>query len=152
MYISQEPGYSITGDGLRRAGHLASRFRSTFIGKGESVTQQVVQSVLISGASFGFGVLGGHSGAVDVLGVPVDLGAGILFQLGGFAGLAGKWDKALHDLGDGALAAYFARLGARVGHNMARKSPRVHGERMIAGGERRVLSPNEIGAMAMAGR
>jgi hypothetical protein len=151
MYISQEPGYSITGDSLRRAGHLVTRFRSRYLGKAETVTQQVVQSVLISGTSFGFGVLSGHSGAVDVLGVPIDLGSGILLQLAGFAGLAGRWDKALHDMGDGALATYFARLGARVGHNMARKAPRVKGERMIAAGERRTLSPSEVSAMAMAG-
>jgi hypothetical protein len=151
MYISHEPGYSISPASLRHAGHMAASFRKTYLGKAETVTQQVVQSVLISGTSFGFGVLGGHQGAVDVLGVPVDLGSGILLQLAGFAGLAGEWDKALHDIGDGALAAYFARLGARVGHNMARQAPRVRGERMISSGERRTLSPSEVSAMAMAG-
>jgi hypothetical protein len=152
MFITKEGGYSIGADSLRRAGHLAARFRSNFIGKAETVTQQVVQSILVSGASFGFGVLGGHSGQVDVLGVPVDLGTGILLQLAGFAGLAGKWDKAAHDLGDGALASYFARLGARVGHDLARKSPHVRGERMFSSGERRNLTPAEVGAYAMASR
>ena len=154
MSITKEGGYSIGADSLRRAGHLAARFRSNFIGKAETVTQQVVQSILVSGASFGFGVLGGHSGQVDVLGVPVDLGTGILLQLAGFAGLAGKWDKAAHDLGDGALASYFARLGARVGHDLARKGHGIHarGERMFSSGERRNLTPAEVGAYAMASR
>jgi hypothetical protein len=151
VYITEERGYNIGGDSLRRAGHLVSRFRNRFIGRAENLTQQTVQTALISGASFGFGVLGGHQGAVDVLGVPVDLGAGIIIHLGALAGLAGRWDKAAHDIGDGALAAYFARLGARVGHNWARKSPRVKGERMISSGERRTLTPGEVGAMAMAG-
>jgi hypothetical protein len=150
MYITQEPGFSIGASGLRRAHHLASRFRNEYFGKGETLVQQTVQTAMISGTAFGFGVLGGHSGAIDVLGVPVDVGAGVLIHVAALAGLAGKWDKAAHDIADGALAAYFARLGARVGHNMARKAPRVKGERMISAGERRNLSPNEVGAYAMA--
>ena len=85
-----------------------------------------------------------------IMGLPV--GAGILAHVAAAAGFAGKYGKQLHDIGDGALAAYFARLGARVGHNWARTAPRVRGERMMASGERRPLSPAEVGAYAMAAR
>lgn len=155
MYITQEPGYSITSDSLRRAGSYATRYAKAIrshADTGESLLQQGIQTTFVSGTAFGFGVLGGHQGAVDVLGVPVDVGAGILAHVAAAAGFAGKYGKQLHDIGDGALAAYFARLGARVGHNWARTAPRVRGERMMASGERRPLSPAEVGAYAMAAR
>lgn len=160
MYITHEPysyaphsgGISFGRESIAKMGNLARWTRTNLVGRGETVTQQVVQSVLVSGGAFGFGVLGGAKGAIDVLGVPIDLGAGILLQLAGFAGLAGKWDKVLHDVGDGALAAYFARLGARVGHNWARRSPRAAGERVLSSGERRVMTPAEVQAAVMANR
>ncbi len=133
-----------------RALHKLGSYRE----HGAVVTQQVVQTVFTGVGAFGFSWLSGYAGTVDVLGVPIDLGSGILLQLAGFSGLGGKWSKILHDLGDGALAAYFAKLGARTGNDMRRKHglPSAKGERMLASGERRRISANELTAMAMAQR
>jgi len=134
----------------KRALHFFGQYRE----RGEVVTQQVVQTVMVSAGAFGFSWLSGYAGTVDVLGVPIDLGAGILFQLAAFSGLGGKWSKVIHDVGDGALAAYFAKLGARTGNDMRRKGglPAARGERMLASGDRRRVTANELTAMAMAQR
>jgi len=149
--------YSIMHRDLHFAHGAASRALArlgSYREKGTVVTQQVVQSVMVSAGAFGFSWLSGYAGTVDVLGVPIDLGSGILLQLAGFSGLAGHWSKVLHDVGDGALAAYFAKLGARTGNDMRRKSglPAARGERMLASGDRRRVTANELTAMAMAQR
>jgi hypothetical protein len=156
--------YSITRRDLHFAHDAATRAIShagRLRRKGEAVTEQVVQTTLVSASTFGFSFLAGYAGNVDVLGVPIDLGAGILFQLGAFAGIAGHWSKGLHDLGDGALAAYFAKLGASVGDRMRRQGgrkighpafPASSGDRVLVSGERRPLTENELAAMAMAAR
>jgi hypothetical protein len=145
-------------DAATRAISHAGRLRR----RGESVTEQLVQTTLVSASTFGFSFLAGYAGNVDVLGVPIDLGAGFLFQIGAFAGIGGQWSKGLHDLGDGAFAAYFAKLGASVGDRVRRQGgrrighpafPSSSGDRgMMSGGERRTMTENELAAMAMASR
>jgi hypothetical protein len=121
--------------------------------RGAQVWAQFVQSACVAGSAFGFGALAGYFGSVDVYGIPVDAGAGILLNLAGYAGLGGPYSKLMHDVGDGALAAYTAKLGAHVGDGQRRKRPmRAHGERMLSSGERRRVSAGEVAAMAMSQR
>jgi hypothetical protein len=156
--------YSITRRDLEYAHSAATRAMHGFgrlRGRGEAAAGQFMQTACVSAAAFGFGVLNGNMGPVDVLNVPVDLGAGILFQIGAYAKVGGKWNKTLADLGDGALAAYLTKLGASIGDGMRRKSgrkiargafPASAGERVVIGGDRRPLSENELAAFAASAR
>lgn len=83
---------------------------------------QVVQTLEVSIVSFGFGFGRGRWGSVDVVGVPADLGVGVLTHIAGFMGLGGKNAEHLHNLGDGALASYFNTLGSSIGVDMANKA------------------------------
>ncbi len=98
--------------------------------KGESVVGELVCAAEVSAGAFTFGAIQGRYGAVDVLGVPADLGAAVILHLAGFAGVAGKASEHLHAFGDGALASFFFTLGRGVGVNWKKKlgSPAVSGD------------------------
>lgn len=84
----------------------------------------VVQTTEIGVAAFGMGVLRGRFGeSLNVMGIPVDLGAGVLLHVLGFMGAAGKqYDEHLHNFGDGMLASYLTILGAGIGDSMGPKT------------------------------
>lgn len=90
--------------------------------KGESVVDELVCAAEIGAASFAFGAAQGRYGAIEVLGVPADLGAAVALHLAGFAGLAGKQSHHLHAFGDGALASFFFTLGRGTGLGWKQKS------------------------------
>jgi hypothetical protein len=81
----------------------------------------VIQTTEVGVAAFGMGVLRGRFGeSLNLLGVPIDLGAGVLLHVLGFMGAAGKqYDEHLHNFGDGMLAAYLTVLGAGIGDSMS---------------------------------
>lgn len=67
---------------------------------------------------FGFSYANGRwadDGELKVMGVPVDLGVGLVCYGLGFFGAFGKWDEHLIDFGTGALGSYLARLGSHMG-------------------------------------
>jgi hypothetical protein len=150
MYSIDHHYLSSAHGAVSRGLHRLGAYRE----KGAVVTQQAMQTLAVSAGAFGFSALAGWAGSVDVLGIPVDLGAGLLLNIAAYVGLGGSMSKNLHDLGDGALAAYVAKLGANVGDGLRRKhgGPHVKGERMLSSGERRRITPQELTAQVMASR
>ena len=158
MAYSLSPGdiayaHSLASRGVAQMHHLSHR--------GETLTGKVVQSTLVSLTSFGFGFLAGNLGAVDVAGVPLELGVGLLCAVGAYGGVGGKHSDMLQAIGDGALAFYFGKKGAAMGDGYRRKAgrkiarpafPSASGTQVIAGGDRRPLTENELAAFAAAAR
>lgn len=103
---------------LRGALEAKERFKqryATAIKKGEEVLQGVVYTLEVGAASFGFGLLEGRYGGVEVLGIPLNLGVGVIGHLLGYMGIGGKMAHHLHGFADGALASYLSTLGRSVG-------------------------------------
>jgi hypothetical protein len=71
-----------------------------------------------SAGAFACGLVRGRWGGVEIGGVPLDLGAGVLLHLLGLSGLAGSRSRDLHNLAEGALSTYFATWGATLGKKM----------------------------------
>jgi len=85
----------------------------------QGAIDQFVRTSEISVVSFGLGVVQGRYGGVEVVGVPVDLGAGVILHTLGFFGVAGAYGSHLHAAADGCLASFFTTLGRGVGTQMA---------------------------------
>lgn len=96
----------------------------------EATTEKIVRTAEVGGTAFLAGVLQGRGG-VEVLGVPLELGAGVGLNLLGYFNAAGKMSDHLNNVGDGALAAYFVTLGRGVGEEMEEKS----GDKKKVGGK-----------------
>jgi hypothetical protein len=112
---------------LQRAADRARNLSTRLAGikrQAAQVTERVVYSAEVSAAAFTAGVIQGKTGGNNsVAGVPVDLGLGVLLNLGGYLGLAGpKMSDHLHGFGDGFLAAFLSTLGRGVGGKLGRPS------------------------------
>ncbi len=81
----------------------------------------VVRSVEVGTASFSFGIINGRWGRPELLGIPVDLGAAILFHGVGFL-MDRELSGHLHNLGDGTMASYLNALGTGIGAKMLQES------------------------------
>ena len=90
--------------------------------KAQDTTEKVVRTVEVGSSALAFGVVQGRMGSVEIMGVPLDLGAGVALNLLGYFGAAGKYSDHLNNFGDGALAAYLCTVGKGVGASMALKS------------------------------
>jgi len=115
----------VSKEGINKLRHRVESLANRAKGmrdKSEAMTGRVVQTAEVGLAAFGFGMVNGRWGGVEVLGVPADLGAGIALHLAGFAGLGGKNAMHLHNFADGALSAYLTTLGAGMGRKMAREA------------------------------
>lgn len=86
--------------------------------KAESSMEQVVGTIEVFAGAFGMGVLNGRMGGVEIAGVPLDLGIGVLGNVLGHLGVAGKASSHVHNLSNGALASYATRLGLGIGKRM----------------------------------
>ena len=96
--------------------------------KADLVVEKAVTTVEIGAASFGMGVAYGKLAdargvAPSVLGVPIDLGAGLGLNLMAYLGVGGKHVDHLHNLGNGSLAFYLGRVGSEVGKNWKAGQP-----------------------------
>lgn len=91
--------------------------------KGEEVATSLVRTAEVSGAAFAVGLINGRYGGFEVLGLPIDLAAGVTLNVLAHSKVGGaKSAPHLHALGDGALAVYFATLGRGVGVQMSREA------------------------------
>lgn len=88
----------------------------------EERVEQVVRTFEVAGTAFGVGVLQGRTGGVEVVGIPLELGAGLALEVLGHLDFAGKMSHHLINVGDGALAAYATTLGRGVGQEWGQKS------------------------------
>lgn len=82
----------------------------------DAAVHRVVSTAEISTAAFTMGVIDGRYGGVEVLGVPLSLGAAAASHLAAFLGIA---PDHLHSFGNGFLASYLSNLGNGVGAKMA---------------------------------
>lgn len=81
----------------------------------EAAIATVVNTSEVSASAFLFGLAQGKFGGISLVGVPVDLLAGLGLHILGFAGIGGKNANHLHAFADGALASFFTGLGRQVG-------------------------------------
>lgn len=103
--------------GIRRAESLRSRM-ANLKKKTEKVTERAVHTLEAGASAFGFGVLHGRSAdpdGVQLVGIPVELVAGVGLHAAGFLGLGGKMSSHLHGFADGAIASYATRMGYTLG-------------------------------------
>ena len=89
--------------------------------KTEEATAKFVRSCEVGGAAFASGVIQGRFGGMEIMGVPVELGAGIALNVLGYFGAAGKHSDHLINIGDGALAGYLSATGRGLGAEWAGK-------------------------------
>lgn len=152
--------YSISRRDLEYAHSVASRTASA-VGisakKGEKIASEIVQTVLVGATAGGLGWLSGYMGEVDVMGIPVDIGAAFLFRVAAHSGIVGDFGPNLCAISDGAFAAWATKKGAALGDGTRRKhgGPKhIAGSAYgaISGAERRVLSETELVNMANAVR
>jgi hypothetical protein len=88
----------------------------------EKVTEKIVRTAEVGGTSFAIGVLNGKTGGVEIMGVPLELGAGVALNVLSYMGAAGKMSDHLGNVGDGALSAFATMEGVKIGLQWAQKS------------------------------
>lgn len=99
-----------------RVDRLTARAKG-IIEKSKQTMDTVVTTTEVSAASFLFGLAQGKFGGIQIVGVPVDLLAGIGLHIMAFSGVGGKKNEQhLHAFADGALASFFNHLGRDVGY------------------------------------
>lgn len=90
--------------------------------RADQAVNQVVQTMEVGGTAFGIGLVNGRWGGVEVLGMPLELlGAGLLHA--GALAVPRVTGDHLHNMADGALAAYLTTLGAGIGREMLAQAP-----------------------------
>lgn len=129
----------------------------------ESTISTAIQTSEVSSSAFLFGLAKGKFGAlaIPVVGLPIDLVAGLGLHILAFTGVAGKqYAHHLHAFADGALASFFSTLGSDVGVSMrtpadeariAKQRSGMKGELSgLTGGA--ALADEELARMVAAGR
>lgn len=115
---------------LGKAGEMYARLKEKFARYEEKANQSmrhVVQTSQVGIAAFAVGAARGRFGEITVIGVPVDLLAGVGLHVLGFVG-GGRYEEAAHNFGDGALAGYLTTLGASIGAKWNRPKTSTDGE------------------------
>lgn len=102
----------------QRADRLSTKAKN-IIEKSKQTMETVVTTTEVGAAAFLFGLAQGKFGGVQIVGVPLDLLAGIGLHIMAFSGVGGKGSVGhLHAFGDGALASFFNHLGRDVGYTI----------------------------------
>lgn len=117
--------------------------------KAEEATEKVVATAEVGAAAFTVGVINGKTGGIEVMGVPMELGAGLGLVGLGMLGVAGKASDHLHNIGTGCLAAYLTTVGRGVGLSMGTGGKALGGGTTKQVTKGATLSDEEI-AMAAA--
>jgi len=131
----------------KRAEGFSARLRSVKE-KAEESAGHLVQTVTITATSFAFGLANGRfvdaqgRRGVELFGVPLELLSGIGIHLLGFMG-SSKYSEHLHNIGDGAVAAYTTILGVSVGDRMRQNQASPNGANAETSGPRR--RPQQMG-------
>ena len=86
------------------------------IERSHEVIETLTRSAVLGSSAFAFGMIQGKvPGGVEVVGVPLDLGIGLGGHLAAMMGVGGNLSGQLHNIADGALAAYLTAMGRGVG-------------------------------------
>lgn len=128
--------------------------------RADQAVATVITTSEVSAASFLFGLAQGKFGGIAVVGVPIDLMAGLGLHILGFAGIFKANAHHVHAFADGALASFFNKLGSDVGVSIrtpadeariAKQKSGVQGELGgLSGGA--ALADEELARMVAAGR
>lgn len=126
--------------------------------RGAYLSGQIAQSLEVTGAALAVGVLGGRFGRTTLLGIDLDLIAGLTLWGVGYSGVLGKWSDHAHNVGDGVLAGFATKFGASLGNTMrasAGEAPLLPGTEGIAaigagGNDHHFVSTDDIARMAVA--
>jgi hypothetical protein len=100
----------------------------------EKTVERALQVVETGGASTGWGYANARWGtvpaddasapsAIEVMGVPADLGVGLVLIGGSFFGALGRYEEHGYNLGTGSVCAFGYRLGTELGHKAASHAP-----------------------------
>lgn len=110
---------------LRQLEDLAKQAKSNKdkVKKYKEEAQKAVNGILnvveVNGTAFGMGVINGRFQNPQLLGVPVDLGAGVAMQIMSLFDLA---PEHLRAVGNGLTSTYFSALGTGIGAKMLAES------------------------------
>lgn len=141
-----------------RADSISSKARAA-LAKAEQGVETVITTSEVSAAAFLFGLAQGKFGGVAIVGVPIDLLAGLGLHIAAFMGIGGRNAHHLHAFADGALGSFFNALGRHVGSQyqteedrqrmLSRKPFALMGNETTGGAS---LADEELARMVAAGR
>jgi hypothetical protein len=92
----------------------------------EQATETVVQSLEVGGTAFGFGLVTGRYGGVEILGVPGDMAAALALHSVALFVDDEHTAEHLHNFGDGCMAAYLHTLGLGIGRRWSQEASTAH--------------------------
>lgn len=118
--------------------------------KGPTAVAMQTGGVVVSAGLMGYvnGRYGDSSGALKLFQkIPVDLTVGVLAHLVGLSPYGGKYAKHLHDVGDGAIAAFGYRTGQAFGAK-ARTGPTASTQGTLSGYTPYQMGPAQAGLSA----
>lgn len=132
-----------------RATHLHKKVEA-LKERAEAMTEKFVRTLEIGAAATVGGVIQGKAGpdGAHVMGVPVDLGAGLALNLLGYFDAAGKYSDHLNNFGDGMLAAYLSQVGFGVGQKWRSTGKLLGGSTTPTTSTQGTLSPADMAAIA----
>jgi hypothetical protein len=113
----------------------------------EKATEKFVGTLEVTGAAFTMGMIQGRTGGIEIIGMPLELIAGGLLNVGSYLGVAGKHSDHLGNLGDGCLAAYAVTVGKGVGETW---KERAENPQIEASGTRRIARGSSLSPAEMA--
>jgi hypothetical protein len=126
--------YALTKGEMKSAGQRLHSLKKRIEGikqHTEKTVEKVIRTAEVGGTAFAIGVLNGKTGGVEIMGVPLELGAGIALNVLSYMGAAGKMSDHVGNVGDGALASFATMEGVKIGLQWAQKSG---GQGALSGG------------------
>ena len=117
--------YALTKSEMKSAGQRLHSLKKRIEGiknHTEKTVEKVIRTAEVGGTAFAIGVLNGKTGGVEIMGVPLELGAGIALNVLSYMGAAGKMSDHVGNVGDGALASFATMEGVKIGLQWAQKS------------------------------
>ncbi len=139
-------------DALRFARSVSSRASG---GGDKGITGTLIRQGTSGAAAFGYGVLEGRFGPLQVGPVPANLVAAILLNFAGFSGFAGGAASHVHDAAQGLLDGYLHTMGVSIGDKLSKSAPAAPPQVKAAGARRSIMGASpmtqaEIATMGQA--
>lgn len=103
----------------------ARREAGALVAQIEESTKAVVQTGIVSGTSFAWGLVGGRYGGTEIVGLPGDLAAAIGAHATAMFMESEQVAEYLHNVGDGSFAAYSHTMGLGIGRRWRAEAARA---------------------------
>lgn len=100
---------------MRERAERLQAYAKRTLEKSKEVVSTVVTTIEVTAAAFGWGVIKGKWGEVEIFGAPLTLVAGLTLHVLAFFGVAGNMSTHLHAFGDGTLASWASTTGIAAG-------------------------------------